>query len=292
MTTENIRELSLMHKQGIGFIYSIVNPNGGIYVGKTSNIIRRHRAYESNRNKKQRRIYRSISKYGWENHIFTILDEVKFDQMNNAEKFYISICKSFSGDNKKGMNLTRGGDGVTGVIVSDETRRKQSIARKGIKFSDEHKNKISIANKGKTSAYTSVILLEKWKDPEYRKKMVGAVTGRKHTEEECRKIKDKRKLQVITKDSIQKRMDTCLKKRIEQSKITGIPHDKKSKEYADYVHKNRSIGHTGLKHKESTKKKQSENAKIRFSDENERKKASERMRLAWAKRKLLTPIKK
>jgi hypothetical protein len=55
------------------------------------------------------------------------------------------------------VNMTDGGEGSIGVIVSDETRKKLSISRKGEKNyaygkirSDEHKQKISKAHKGKT----------------------------------------------------------------------------------------------------------------------------------------------
>ena len=48
--------------------------------------------------------------------------------MNRLEKQHISL---FQSDNKKyGYNLTKGGDGCSGMIVSNETRKKMSMAQK------------------------------------------------------------------------------------------------------------------------------------------------------------------
>lgn len=47
-----------------------------------------------------------------------------------------------------GYNETDGGEGRTGSITSDETRKKISEAGKGRKHTDEVKEKISKANKG------------------------------------------------------------------------------------------------------------------------------------------------
>lgn len=46
-------------------------------------------------------------------------------------------------------NLTKGGDGVSGLINSPETRLRKSKAKKGIRFSEEHKRKIGDAQRGK-----------------------------------------------------------------------------------------------------------------------------------------------
>jgi len=47
-------------------------------------------------------------------------------------------------------NRTDGGDGVSGIKLSDETKQKMSQARIGKPRSEEIKKKLSIANKGKT----------------------------------------------------------------------------------------------------------------------------------------------
>ncbi len=45
-------------------------------------------------------------------------------------------------------NRTNGGDGVSGAIVSEETRKKISVANKGKTHSEEHIRKLSEVHKG------------------------------------------------------------------------------------------------------------------------------------------------
>ena len=52
-------------------------------------------------------------------------------------------------------NRTDGGEGSSGVIISEETRRKISEASKGRTLSEEHKRKLIEANKGKTHSEES-----------------------------------------------------------------------------------------------------------------------------------------
>ena len=47
------------------------------------------------------------------------------------------------------VNLTNGGEGSPGTIISNTTKLKLSIINTGKKLSQEHKNKIGFANKGK-----------------------------------------------------------------------------------------------------------------------------------------------
>ena len=81
-------------------------------------------------------------------------------------------------------NKTDGGDGCSGTIPSDETRRKMSEAQKGEKnynygkhLSEETKRKMSEANKGKT-------LLE-----ETKRKMSEAHKGKTHSYETKEKLR-------------------------------------------------------------------------------------------------------
>jgi len=49
-------------------------------------------------------------------------------------------------------NMTDGGEGCAGRVLSDETKRKLSNAHKGRKKSEEHKKALSKAHKGKTKS--------------------------------------------------------------------------------------------------------------------------------------------
>lgn len=88
-------------------------------------------------------------------------------------------------DNGTGIlrNMTDGGEGSSGVIVSDETRKKLSIAGKGRIVSGETKRKQSIASKGKS------------KSPDHAQKCRVASLGKKQSQE-C--IQKKTKNYLIT----------------------------------------------------------------------------------------------
>ena len=67
-----------MCKEVICGIYKIISPSGKIYIGESENIPNRIYYYKIVSCKKQRRLYNSIKKYGWENHIFEIIEECDF----------------------------------------------------------------------------------------------------------------------------------------------------------------------------------------------------------------------
>jgi hypothetical protein len=97
-------------------------------------------------------------------------------------------------DNGTGIlrNLTNGGEGPSGAILSEETRLKMSAAKKGHLLSEEHKLKISEALKGRNKGYKhsdetrksmSIAAKGRIVSPETRLKMSKASKGRIHSEE-------------------------------------------------------------------------------------------------------------
>jgi hypothetical protein len=86
-------------------------------------------------------------------------------------------------------NLTNGGDGTSGVVKSEKTRKKLSEANKGKNnpnygksLSEETKRKMSEANKGKNNPNYGKSLSE-----ETKRKMSEAQKGKTHSEEHKRK---------------------------------------------------------------------------------------------------------
>jgi group I intron endonuclease len=69
-------------------IYKITNPKGKIYIGQSVNIEVRKSKYTSNNTQGQHKIYRSIKKHGWENHIFEIIEECNLNQLNERETYW------------------------------------------------------------------------------------------------------------------------------------------------------------------------------------------------------------
>jgi hypothetical protein len=119
-------------------IYKITNPNGKIYIGYSNNIESRKKVHER-ANIKNTLIHKSIKKYGWDNHVFEVLVSGDFTNtfLQELEKHYIQLYCSYAGYSKKGLNLTKGGEGTIGFKVSNETKNLWSIQRKGHKRSEE-----------------------------------------------------------------------------------------------------------------------------------------------------------
>lgn len=70
-------------------------------------------------------------------------------------------------------NMTDGGDGASGVIVSEETRRKKSENAKRMAQDPEIRARRSVATKAKNE--------KAWADPEYRERVSKAMRGKSKT---------------------------------------------------------------------------------------------------------------
>jgi hypothetical protein len=90
-------------------------------------------------------------------------------------------------------NKTDGGDGASGAVRSEETRRKIGEKSKGRKHSEETRKRMSEANKGK-------ILSE-----EHRKKLGEKCKGWKHSEETRKRMSEALKGRIIS-EKTRKRM--------------------------------------------------------------------------------------
>lgn len=129
-------------------IYCITcKSNGKRYIGQTfagfENRWKQHyKTAFSNKNvDRDKPLYRSIRKYGWENFTKEILCECKPDQLDEKEQFYIKEYKTL---HPKGYNLTVGGN--SGSLRSELTKKKMSdslIKRHKLQpMTEESKNKI------------------------------------------------------------------------------------------------------------------------------------------------------
>ncbi len=106
-----------MSKPRIGTIgiYKMINPNGKIYIGQSINVERREAEYKGLRCKGQIKLYNSLRKYGFENHIHEIIEECSIEQLDEREVYWGLLYDVLS---ENGLNcMLGGGKGY----VSDET---------------------------------------------------------------------------------------------------------------------------------------------------------------------------
>ena len=119
-------------------IYKITNPLGEVYIGKSEvDIKERMSRYKYNYAiKNQPKIYDSIIKFGYTNHVFEIIETCNIEEINDREKFWIDYYDCIN----NGLNCTTGGNGG---LLSEESKLKKSKSMTGRKASTETKLKMS-----------------------------------------------------------------------------------------------------------------------------------------------------
>jgi group I intron endonuclease len=69
-------------------IYKITSPSKKVYIGQSVNIKRRFLDYKKSLKKQQIKLFNSIKKYGYENHIFEIIEECPTELLNERERYW------------------------------------------------------------------------------------------------------------------------------------------------------------------------------------------------------------
>lgn len=131
-------------------IYKITSPSGRIYIGQTIDINKRQKYYSNGWCKSQIKLYNSIIKYGWLNHVFEIIEECDFIELNNKERYW----QEFFDCVENGLNCMYVQTDILPKKLSKETKNKMSLAGKGKIFSQETRDKISIGIKKLNGSYT------------------------------------------------------------------------------------------------------------------------------------------
>lgn len=157
-------------------VYLIENPKGKIYIGKTIDLRRRLRHYIGLHFKEKNLLYHSLSKYGFENHKITILHRSTTEkEITDKECFFIKKYKTNIKKHRElglGLNMTDGGDGMSGYKYSEESRIKMSMAKKGVfsgsknpnfgkKHSERTRELISKARKGRKASEETKLKLSR-----------------------------------------------------------------------------------------------------------------------------------
>jgi group I intron endonuclease len=140
-------------KEKTYFVYIHTNKiNNKVYIGITGQALNDRWNNGYGYWSKQSVFYRAIKKYGWDgfNHevVAKGLTEEEAKKLEiELIALYQSNCLRYKSPTR-GYNMTDGGDGTNGCFPSDETRRKQSEAKKGkpspkkgTKLTDQQKEK-------------------------------------------------------------------------------------------------------------------------------------------------------
>ena len=246
-------------------IYSIASPTGRIYIGQARNINRRKNNYKKLQCKTQTKLYRSLKKYGWENHVFEIIHICSESELDELEMFYIRKYNSVI----SGLNLMSGRTngnhseeskkkisiGLKGKPKSEQARKNMLIARRKRKteISDETRKRLSESHKGQI-AWNKGMPHSK----ETRQKISQAnsgenhfLFGKHHTEETIEKIRKGNQGKIIPQERIEKIRKTLTgKKQSEESKRKKSESLKRA-----YAEGRRKSWNLGICHSEETKMK-------------------------------------
>jgi group I intron endonuclease len=186
-------------------IYKITSPSGKIYIGQTTNYSKRHNAYKNHKCKGQPKLFASIEKYGFINHIIEIVKECEVKDLNYYERYYQEYYESVL----NGLNLRYTATTDKSGFMSEETKKKMSDSGKGKIITEEWRKNLSIAG-----------------------------MNRRHTEEEKQKISQANKGKIKTPEHIAKIQATLktmqMPKRSEETKALQSLNNGKSKKVNQY----------------------------------------------------------
>lgn len=127
-------------------IYKITNPNGKVYIGQSRDLEKRKLQYSKylKRYCRQIKLVNSINKYGWESHLFEIIEYCDFNLLNKKERYWQEFYNSI--DNGLNCLYTKTEDKP--ALFGLETRNRMSKSQIGKIRSDSHKKNISKSKKG------------------------------------------------------------------------------------------------------------------------------------------------
>lgn len=172
-------------------IYKITNPKGRVYIGQSVDIERRESNYNKLRDcKGQPRLYASLQKYSFSEHIFEVVQQCSIEELNTTERHWQDVYDVLS---KRGLNcrLTKTED--RSGYCSPEVGRKVSQAKKGVKptpaaIEANRKGQQGKKLKQSTKDKISQALLGRSRPQEVIDKIVKTSTGKKkkpHKKLEC-----------------------------------------------------------------------------------------------------------
>lgn len=207
----------------MGYIYKISNTiNNKIYIGQTvkkrpTDRFSQHR-YEarhlSNNSKHVSILHEAMAKYGVDNFLFEIIEEVENNLLDEREQYWICYYNSIT---PNGYNITKGGNGTKGYS------REQSIEER---LKRQQSNKQYFINHPEAIEKYKEQTRALWQNKEYAEKVKSGIQnyhknnpnafsgennpffGQQHTEETKQKLKQsaqkyKKKIAQIDKETLE-----------------------------------------------------------------------------------------
>jgi len=161
-------------------IYKITSPSGKIYVGQSKHIEKRFYDYQIARCEQQRRLFNSLFKHGWKNHIFEIIEECDKEELDCRERYWQDFYDVKS--REKGLNckLTACGDLVEEKTIIKIRNLNPDHVGKGVLKGEKHPNwgrkyseferfKLSVS-KDKISDVDKLVLLDSFVEGDLEKR--------------------------------------------------------------------------------------------------------------------------
>lgn len=264
-----------------------INPIIGIYkityknkinIGQSTDIETRFCHYKKLKCTGQTLLYRALKKYGVKNFTFEIIHRVERrvlskkelrKGLNKLETHYVKVYNSFVKYNKKnGLNLTSGGDCYE---ISDETKDKISKSLTGRKpnLSEEDRLKKSIAMSGENNPMFGKFgeqhnMYGKKNSQETIDKRVKSNTGKKMSKESVQKGVEtrKRNREEKIKNGYMPRSEIRKRKREEKLKDGYVPKkiivSEKTKKKQSEAKKGKKLKPESIIKREATRKKNRE----------------------------------
>lgn len=140
-------------------IYKIISPTGKIYIGQSINIKQRWGIYKNLNCQSQIRLYNSLNKYGFENHILEIIEECSLENLNKRETFWkkhylkqfnnnwdkVLFCELYDkgGGPKSEKTKNKISKSSLGKLKTQQHRDNIKKARIGMNFTQNHKDNMS-----------------------------------------------------------------------------------------------------------------------------------------------------
>lgn len=155
-------------------IYKITSPSNKVYVGQSRNVDKRFKQYKSMRCNTQKVLLNSLKKYGVDNHVFEIIEECAFEDLNIRERYWQEYYNSLAPNGLNSIlteydNIPRVVSKSTSIKLS-ESKLGNKNPMYGTKKTDAQKEYLSLKFKGRvfTDEWKAKILASKIKSGKHK----------------------------------------------------------------------------------------------------------------------------